>query len=345
MIRLEQNPLISPADVKPSRPDFDVFGAFNAGAIRVGNEIVLLLRVAEGPPMEPSSVHAPIWNAEIGEVGILSVATTDNGLHVEDERVFRYEGEFYLTSISHLRLARSTDGIHFSIEDEPALFPASPLEAFGIEDPRITEVDGEFVITYKAVSRHGVATALARTRDFREFVREGVVFCPENLDVVIFPHRIDGRHVALTRPVGVHQGAPSIWLARSPDLLHWGGHEPVMAPRVGCWDSARIGASCVPIKTDDGWLVIYHGADADTCYRAGVALLDADDPSTVLARSSNAFLEPVESYECEGFFGGVVFPCGHVLIDDGSVIIYYGAADESTCGVRTTLDDLMACLG
>ena len=260
---------------------------------------------------------------------------------VEDERVFRYKGDFFLTSISHLRVAHSTDGVHFTIDESPLLFPADRHEAFGLEDPRITRIGEDYWITYKAVSRHGITTALAHTRDFRSVERRGIIFCPENLDVVIFPETIGGEYVAWTRPVGRHLGAPSIWLARSPDLIHWGAHEVVLCPRPNHWDAARVGAGTVPFRTDRGWLEIYHGADLENRYCMGVVLIDIDDPSKVLARCDEPLMWPETDYELAGFFGGVVFSCGADVAEDGTVTVYYGASDECTCAALTTVDELL----
>jgi predicted GH43/DUF377 family glycosyl hydrolase len=340
--RLPQNPLIKPADVQPSRPDFEVIGAFNAGVARVGEETVLLLRVAERPrERDANYAVAPIWNAERGEIDFFTVRRGDPDLVEEDVRVFRYRGDFYLTSISHLRLARSKDGVQFAIDEKPALAPLAKTEAFGLEDPRITLIGQDYWITYKAVSNHGITTALASTRDFVSYERHGIIFCPENLDVVIFPEKIGGQYAAWTRPVGKHLGSPSIWLARSPDLLHWGAHEPVLTPRPGLWDGARVGSSCVPFKTERGWVEIYHGADEANRYCCGVALIDLDDPSRVLARSDRPLMQPEAPYEVEGFFGGVVFACGADMRPDGQVFIYYGASDETTCAAATTVDELL----
>ena len=346
MNRLPDNPLIRPSDVPPSRDDFEVVGAFNAGVARVGDEVLILLRVAERPKDRPADACvAPIYDADAGKVELFVVKRDDPDVRVEDERVFRWRGDFYLTSISHLRLARSTDGVHFTVERAPAMLPEAATEAFGLEDPRITQIGRDWWITYKAVSPLGITTALAHTADFRTFTRRGVIFCPENLDVVIFPEKFDGEHVAWHRPVGKHLGAPSIWLARSPDLIHWGKHAPVLLPRPGMWDSARVGASTVPFLTPEGWVEIYHGADAGNRYCLGAALIDGNDPAKILARSDKPILRPETPYELEGFFGGVVFSCGCDVRDDGAVTLYYGASDESTCAATTTVDELLDHLG
>jgi len=346
MERLTDNPLIRPSDVKPSRPDFEVVGAFNAGVARVDGEVILLVRVAERPRERSNEFAvAAIWEAETGDIELFRVRRDDPDFQEQDPRLFRYKGAFYLPNISHIRLARSTDGVHFTVDETPALAPETRTESYGLEDPRITQMGEDYWITYKAVSDNGITTALAHTRDFKTYTRHGVIFCPENLDVVIFPETLAAGYAAWTRPVGVHMGLPTIWLATSPDLVNWGAHEPVLRPRPGCWDSARVGAGAVPFRTPEGWLEIYHGADAANRYCLGAALIDGEDPSKVLARSEQPLFEPEAPYELEGFFGGVVFACGALVDPDGKVTVYYGAADECTCAARTTMGEILAGLG
>ncbi|MNV23172.1 Beta-1,4-mannooligosaccharide phosphorylase [compost metagenome] len=165
------------------------------------------------------------------------------------------------------------------------------------------------------------------TSDFRTFKRHGVMMAPENKDVMLFPEKIGGRYYALTRPVPHSFGAPEMWIAESPDLLHWGNHRFLMGLRPGAWDGGRMGGGAVPIRTDRGWLALYHGADTKHRYCMGAVLLDLEDPGKVVARSTRPFMEPEADYELNGFFGGVVFSCGALLIGD-SVRMYYGAADE-----------------
>ena len=170
------------------------------------------------------------------------------------------------------------------------------MEEFGVEDPRITPLDGRFYFTYVAVSRHGPATALASTADFRTFERHGVIFCPENKDVVLFPEQIGGAYAALHRPVcGTPFTRPEMWVARSPDLIHWGAHAPLTVAG-GEWQSGRVGAGPPPIRVPDGWLAIYHGNRHPTrpgevgAYYGGAVLLDPDDPARVLRRTPGAVL-------------------------------------------------------
>ena len=345
MERLAENPLITPGDLKPSRPDFEVVGTFNAGVTRFGEEVILLLRVAERPREESkTTVASPVWRAERGKIEVLRIRRDDPELREEDARLFRYRGNFYLTSISHLRLARSRDGIHFKVEEKPALLPEIALESYGLEDPRITRMGDDYWITYKAVSKHGVTTALAHTRDFVTYRGHGILFSPENLDVVIFPEQVRSHYLAWTRPVGEYMGPPAIWSARSPNLLHWGEHQPALLPRPGRWDSSRIGSGAVPFLTPRGWIEIYHGADHHSRYSLGAVLMETSDPSRILGRSERPLLEPERKYEPGGFFGNVVFSCGADVTPEGKVTVYYGASDQYTCAATTTVDEILTGL-
>lgn len=332
--------------VPPSRPDLEVVGAFNAAVTRFEDEVLLLLRVAEAPPRTSGKAYAPVYDVESGRLEIMqwpadSVDTTDPRVIIANERT-------WLTSISHLRIARSTDGIHFEIDPAPALSPQTPYETFGIEDPRITQIDNTYWINYTAVSPYGVSTALASTKDFNTFVRHGIIFPPTNKNVTIFPERIGGRYAALHRPQLDGFERPAIWMASSPDLISWGAHRFVAAARDGRWDDSKIGGGAVPfrVRTDhhDGWLAVYHGVTSSPYhYSLGALLLAADDPSHVIARSRDPIIEPDASYERDGFFNGVVFTCG-LLVDDDRVRIYYGAADGVTAVADLSLDEILAGL-
>ncbi len=343
--RFDANPLITPADVPPSRDDYEVVGSFNPGVTTFNGQTLLLLRVAERPKDKADGEEiAPILNPKTGKLRHFKVKHDQYDLVIPDSRSFTYQGRMYLTSISHLRLARSDDGVHFDIDPTPAVFPETIYETFGLEDPRISRIGDDFYITYKVVSEHGIATGLLKTRDFQNFERQGIIFCPENIDVVIFPERINGKFYALTRPVPKHIGLPAIWLASSEDGIRWGNYWPLIAPRLGNFDGGKVGAGCVPIKTDRGWLEIYHGADANDRYSLAAALLDPDDPSKIIARSKEPLMQPEADYETRGFYGNVIFSCGAVVDDKGVVTIYYGAADEYTAAATTTIDKIFDTL-
>jgi predicted GH43/DUF377 family glycosyl hydrolase len=194
-------------------------------------------------------------------------------------------------------------------------------------------------------SRLGITTARLTTTDFKTFERHGTILHPDQKDVILFPEKIDGRYHALTRPMpGSFGRVLGIWVAASEDLEHWGGHQPVAEPRHGLWDEMRVGASLVPIRTQDGWLEIYHGADRMNRYGMGALLLDAGDPTKVLARTPRPIMVPEAPYEQDGFLHDVVFPSGHVDLGDGDIRIYYGAADTSLCAADFAIDDILATL-
>lgn len=347
--------LLRPQDVPPSRDDFEVVGVFNPGAVRVGDEVVLLVRVAERPrEQRPGWVGLPRW--EPGR-GLTVDWRPEAEWELVDPRVVRNrsDGLVRLTFISHLRVVRCGDGRSVQEITEVVFGPDSAVEEFGVEDPRITPLEGRYWVTYVAVSRHGPATSLASTTDFQAFQRHGVAFCPENKDVVLFPERIAGSFAALHRPVcGTPFTRPEIWVARSPDLLHWGAHVPlVIAEGDGDWRSGRVGAGTPPVRVPGGWLELYHGNQRPTqlgavgAYYASALLLDSDDPSIVQRRFPGPFFVPEADFERNGFIADVVFPTG-VVRDEGkgTLLVYYGAADAFTAVAEfSELDVLNALVG
>lgn len=338
------NPLLTPADVTPSREDLRVIGVFNAGAIRHGGEMVLLLRVAEAArEREPGFIAVPLYDAQSGAIVMQKLDNRTGRYDDTDPRVIRGGDTQYLTSISHLRVARSTDGVHFAVDEKPFLAAFDASTRYGVEDPRITEIDGEYYITYSAASEQGIVVRLAKTADFVTAIQLGIVFTPDNKDAALFPERIGGMCYALHRPSTSEYAPPNMWLAASPDLLHWGGHRMIAAVRPGMWDETRIGAGAVPIRTDAGWLCIYHGADSANRYALGAMLLDLDDPSRVIARSGEPLLTPDAPYEHQGFFGQVVFTCGAVQ-DGDTLSVYYGAADSTVCLAMASIAEILRTL-
>jgi predicted GH43/DUF377 family glycosyl hydrolase len=258
-------------------------------------------------------------------------------LYPVDPRVVRCkaDGLVRLTFTSHLRVVLCGSGRAARNIMDATFRPEGELEEFGVEDPRITALNGRYYFTYVAVSRHGPASALASTADFRTFERHGVVFCPENKDVVLFPEKIGGAFAALHRPVcGTPFTRPEMWVARSPDLTHWGTHAP-LAVSGGEWQSSRVGAGPPPVRVPGGWLAIYHGNRHPTrtgevgTYYGGALLLDPDDPARVLRWTVEPFFRPEADFEVAGFVPNVVFPTG-VVQDGDAILVYYGAADAFT---------------
>ena len=343
--RFTQNPLLTTKDIQPSHPDLVVECVLNPGVFTFDDKIWLLLRVAERPPQKEDFVSFPVMQPD-GSLKILAFEKNDPNLDLSDARMIHYLGKTYLSTISHLRLVCSDDGIHFH---EPKDFPTKiygqgNLETFGIEDCRVSVIDGVYHLTYTQVSENGVGVGLIRTRDWHALDRVGMILPPHNKDCCLFEEKIDGKYFCLHRPSGVALGGNFIWLAHSYDLEHWGGHQCILRTRKGMWDAARVGAGAAPIKTSAGWLEIYHGADEQNRYSLGAILLDINDPSIVLARSEKPLFEPLAAYEQTGFFGNVVFTNGHILNGD-QITMYYGASDEVICGATFTINEIMANLG
>jgi beta-1,2-mannobiose phosphorylase / 1,2-beta-oligomannan phosphorylase len=329
VLRSSKNPIIKPEDVKPSRPDFKVIGVFNCGVIRFNGEILLLMRVAEIHEHDlPNIVKVHLFDEKTNSLFIKEFNKIDNNIDHTDPRILKTPQKNYLTSISHFRIARSKNGIDFKIDEKPAMFPEKIYERFGIEDPRITEIEGKYYIGYNAVSDiTGITICLASTSDFISFKKHGIIFLPDNKDFALFPEKIGGKYFALNRPSTSDFGMKDIWISQSNDLLSWGNHKILMTCDEGFWDDGRIGCGAVPFKIKEGWLEIYHGASKEGKYCLGAILLDAKDPSKIISRSKNTLLEPEESYEKNGFINNVVFTCG-TLYEEGIVKIYYGAADK-----------------
>jgi predicted GH43/DUF377 family glycosyl hydrolase len=347
--RLFEKLLLTPADVKPSRDDFEVVGAFNPGVIRAGDEVVMLARVAERPrEVRPGFTPLPRWDAEAG----LTVDwTPDDELRPIDPRVVerKADGLVRLTFTSHLQVVRLGDGRSVRAIDPVRFVPEGPMEEFGVEDPRITELDGRYYFTYVSVSRHGACTSLASTTDFRDFERHGVIFCSENKDVVLFPEKIGGEYAAIHRPnPATPFNRPEMWTATSPDLLHWGRHACLHGGGAA-WETGRVGAGTPPVRVADGWLEIYHGNRRPTnpgevgAYSTGALLLAPDDPSRVLARTPDSIFEPTADFERRGFVSNVVFPTG-IVDSPAGFLVYYGAADTSSAVVEFSREDLLGAL-
>ncbi|MHA4896201.1 glycoside hydrolase family 130 protein [Pedobacter sp. PWIIR3] len=341
--RFPQNPLLLPKDIKASAEGLQVICLLNPGVFTFKDKIWLLVRVAESVKQVEGWAFIPALNDE-GKLEIIEVPLNDPDLIATDARVFNYQGLDYLTTVSHLRLLSSTDGINFKEEEGyPGIFGKGKLERYGIEDCRVSFLEGLYHLTYTAVSDSGVGVGLQTTADWQHFERMGMILPPHNKDVAIFTEKINNKYYALHRPSSKDIGGNYIWLAESPDGLHWGNHQCILKSRAGMWDSARVGGGAAPIKTPHGWLEIYHGATAEHRYCLGAFLMDLNDPSIVLARSIDPIMVPTENYELSGFFGFVVFTNGH-LVDGDQLTIYYGAADEFVCGATFSIAEILDSL-
>ena len=300
--------LFSRSDANPILTAADVpypaNAAFNPGAARVGDETILLVRVED------------------------------------------------LRGISQLHVARSLDGLtDWRFDPEPLLrsdVDRDPEETWGCEDPRLTWLPEreEWAIAYTAYSRRGPLVSLASSRDFSSVQRLGPALPPENKDAAVFPRRFDGRWAMIHRPTPLRGGA-HMWISFSPDMRHWGNHSLLLEARDGAWwDAGKIGLGPPPLETGEGWLVLYHGVHVTSdgpIYRVGLALLDLEDPRTVLRRTDEWVFGPVAPYEVTGDVGRVVFPCGWVVDPEADLIqLYYGAADSVVATATARLSEVLA---
>jgi predicted GH43/DUF377 family glycosyl hydrolase len=274
---------------------------------------------------------------------------------IHNAGVVKYNNRYIMIFRSHklngrsiLGKAESDDGFNFKVEQEPFMVPAAEgifkeYEEYGLEDPRIILLDGEYLITYSAYSRHGVRIGLAKTGDFKSVRRFSLITEADYRNVVIFPGKFNGLYARLDRPHS--EISPwSIWISYSPDLRYWGESKLVMKPVEYHWDEMKIGPGAPPVKTARGWLCIYHGVfpTMDGCvYRLGVALHDLEDPSRIIAVGDEWILQPEETYETTGYVHNVVFTCGAVPEDDGSIKIYWGGADKVMCVGTAIIEDLV----
>jgi len=273
-----------------------------------------------------------------------SVATVHNAAVVKHNKeyimIFR---SHRLNGQSILGLARSNDGYKFIVEPEPFMMSSDEYDEFGVEDPRITHIEGGYLLTYSAYSPYGVRVGLARTNDFKEIERIAYITQPDMRNVVIFPEKFGEYYVRLDRP-HTELSRWSMWISYSKDLIHWGQSKIVMRSQFYRWDAMKLGPGIPPIKTEMGWLNIYHGVFetmAGAVYRLGIALHDLHDPSIIIGVGDRWILEPEDPWERVGYVPNVVFSCAAVPENDGTLKIYWGGADTVMCVGTANIRELV----
>lgn len=353
--------LIKPEDIKPSSKYLKVTGVFNPAAIRDSKgDIILYIRVVEelikkkdknyfySPRMEGKSKFK-LKIDKFKKEQIMDSSELDFVFKDETKR---------LTFISHLRrVVLDSGGFKIkSIERGPSFFGLSSDGELGIEDARITKIEGKYYMTYVTLSRdENISTSLAVSKDLKKWKRLGIIFGEQDKDVVLFPEKVKGEYIALDRPESsFHFTPPHIWIAYSKDLISWGKLDALNLTKKGDWDYDRSGAGPPPIKTDKGWLLIYHGVISnkkrkvidkivkrmdlsgsisgalrkkDLLYCGGVALLDLKNPKKVIAKSKVPILFPIRRHEISIYEDKrIIFPTGAVM-DGKDLLIYSGAGD------------------
>jgi predicted GH43/DUF377 family glycosyl hydrolase len=291
--------------------------------------MVRLTRYAGNPilkaePANPWEAHS-VFNA---------AAVLKNGkVHLFYRACDRPNHERYVSSIG---LATSDDGFRFQRGPGPAYAGRDPSETRGVEDPRITLLEGKYRMLYTAWDGRHPRVALAESRDLLCWTRYGILLPHlDNKDSALFSEKIGGRYCL------IHREPPNMWLAWSDDGYHWGEFEILAKPRPDTWEHQKIGLSGPPVHIPEGWLVVYHGVDQKSVYRQSLMLLDANDPRRILRQHLEPILQPEADYELYGDVKNVVFSCGHVIKDD-SFFLYYGGADTVMAVATCPMADIRA---
>jgi len=250
--------------------------------------------------------------------------------------------------MQNIHLARSKDGINWDIEDKPIQWvdeQGKPFQPHYAYDPRLVKIDDIYYIIWCTSFGGSCTIGMGYTKDFKTFIRLENSYLPFNRNGVLFPRKINGNYVMLSRPSdNGHTPFGDIFLSESPDLTYWGRHRKVMGA-TDAWQHLKIGAGPIPIETSEGWLMIYHGVLLSCngfVYSFGAALLDLEEPSKVLYRADPYLLTPEEDYETVGFVPNVAFPCSALVdTDDGRIAIYYGAADTFVAVAFGYVDEII----
>jgi beta-1,2-mannobiose phosphorylase / 1,2-beta-oligomannan phosphorylase len=274
---------------------------------------------------------------------------------VHNAGVIKHRDDYIMLFRSHLHNGRSIigkavskDGYDFKVDAKPFLVPAkkgifAEYEEFGVEDLRINPLENTFYLTYSAYSRCGVRIMLAKTDDFESIERIAPISQADMRNLVLFPEKIAGKYVRLDRPHT--QILPwSIWISYSDDLIYWGNSKVVIKPVQYHWDESKVGPGSPPVKAEQGWLHIFHGVFmtmSGAVYRLGAALHDLHDPSRVIGVTDNWILQPEAPWEVNGYVHNVVFTCGTVPEEDGTLKIYWGGADTVMCVGTANIKELI----
>ncbi|WP_117168641.1 glycoside hydrolase family 130 protein [Paraliobacillus sediminis] len=303
---------------------------------------------------KPEGTNFPVWrhseNPVIDRNPVKGVARIFNSAVAPYED--KFVGVFRAETINgrpHLSMGWSEDALNWNIDPTPLDFKDekgnsfNPLYAY---DPRLVKIEDTYYIIW-CTDFYGAAIGMAKTKDFKSFVRIENPFLPFNRNGVLFPRKINNNFVMLSRPSDSgHTPFGDIFLSESPDLVYWGKHRHVMSKGGdGWWQNVKIGGGPAPIETSEGWLMFYHGVTG-TCngfvYSMGAVILDLNEPSKVLYRSKNLILTPEKWYEERGFVANVIFPCATLQdADTGRISIYYGAADTYVGVAYTTVDEIV----
>lgn len=348
--------LLTPEHIVPTSKDYRVIGVFNPAAVRQKDgSIMLLVRVTEKLIVDEDKTHyySPRMTGKNEHKRVIDKFSKKKVMMKGELDFVFHDGTKRLTFISHFRkVILSPDGFTVNhIEQKPTFYGTAKDGELGIEDPRITVMGNKYVMSYVALSRLGnVSSSYAVSKDLHNWKREGIIFNEQNKDVVIFPEKIKGKYYALNRPEGSFEfSSPHMWMVESENFSHWDDPAPLMLSSGEKWDAGRVGAGPPPLKTNKGWLLIYHGViekKKRATYLAGAALLDLYNPRKIIAKSKKPIILPTQDYE-KGTLEhkDVVFPTGLVPHLNGEdILLFCGGGDLNTTVKQFALKDIMKSL-
>ncbi len=258
-------------------------------------------------------------------------------------------------------LAFSEDGTSWKVQEKPFLTVADigDPDVTKVYDPRLTIIEDKCYLCFAVDTKHGLRGGIGVTEDLKTVTVLSLT-APDNRNMVLFPERIGGRYVRLERPFPVYSRGGvdrfDTWMSYSYDLKYWGDTKLLLAVEDVPFSNDKIGPGAPPVKTEHGWLTLFHSVDIDRTrgkngwedrwqkrYCAGIMLLDLEDPSKIIGMSKEPLIAPETEYETEGGFRtNVIFPGGMILEEDGEVKIYYGASDTVECMATARVEDLIA---
>lgn len=322
------------------------------------------------PAMKPDLFSSPVIHRYRDGAPVLSAKDISYPANlIFNAGVAKYQGKYVMTfrndygyteetgfAGTSIGLAFSEDGIHWKAEKAPC-FVLEDHEIRRAYDPRLTVIDDVCYMCFAVDTEHGIRGGIASTDDFAHFQIHSLSV-PDNRNMVLFPEKVDGHFIRLERPMPVYSRGKDrfdTWLSRSPDLKFWGEHALILGVEDVPYANDKVGPAAPPIKTEKGWLTLFHAVDIDQTrgkngwedkwakrYSAGIMLLDLEDPSKVLSVSQKPLIAPETRWETEeGFRTNVIFPGGMILEESGEVKIYYGASDTVECLATAQVDDLV----
>lgn len=265
-----------------------------------------------------------------------------------------------LNGETNIGLAFSDDGIKWNTYEKP-VFRLHDDEINRVYDPRLTVIDDEVYICFATDTKHGIRGGIGKVSEDYKSVEVISLSVPDNRNMALFPEKINGKFVRVERPMPVYgryynvNGTFDVWMSDSPDLVYWGNSKLVLACEDVPFCNDKIGPGAPPIKTDKGWLTIFHSVILDKSigkngwedswqkkYYVGIMLLDKDDPSKVIGMSKEPLLVPELEFEVTGGFRNeALFPCAMILDDNDEVKIYYSAGDMYVCLATANVNDLI----